>query len=63
MYESCKDCKGYGMVRKSFSCDCGSVCFFCENKDKTGYVECGKCISTGNIKKVINSFEKKEKQH
>lgn len=59
MVNTCEICKGYGLIKlNTDNCVCSNVCAICENKDKTGYVECKSCLSTGSKDIVKKELEK-----
>lgn len=44
----CNFCEGYGRIKSNYiECDCKYGCIKCENLDKTGYVDCNQCLTTG----------------
>ncbi len=54
--KNCSVCKGYGLVLypekvicRSEECNQGAIlnCMYCENIDKTRYIECNKCLGSG----------------
>ena len=51
MFEFCKKCEGYGLVKSNIDiCSCKRGCIKCENIDKTGYAECHTCWGSGKIR-------------
>lgn len=56
---SCKVCKGYGLVRRTFYCqNCGGrTCYLCENVNKN-WEECGECLL--KVKPPSDNIKRKE---
>lgn len=57
---TCKKCNGSGLVKriKPFVCkfehaEDVNICIFCENKNKSLYIDCDICKGTGDVKEEL----------
>ena len=67
----CTRCNGIGLVKRNTMVKCSNCnefpysnkqCYVCENKNKSIWVECGKCFGNGEVdkKKIIEMKNKLE---